>query len=177
MSASRHKARKRKQLEIMHQLIDQCVRNSSDLILRRHCEEQAAALTGGGAAAGNPSCFPLRRSSLGRPQRIIDPPLPPPAALLHRCWSSGRAASRAPAAPLRPACRHPLSPTAPPTQPSTTITNTTCTGPRSQTPPPRPWPSPTPLTFTRSPGLSMRVGVSRKTNAGLPNLFFFGMKN
>lgn len=80
--------------------------------------------------------------------------------MLYRCWSSG-SPSRARAAPLRPACQPPLSPTAPPSQP------TISTGPRSQTQPPRPWPwlNPTPLTFMRSPGLSMRVGVSTRAEA------------
>lgn len=78
-----------------------------------------------------------------------NPPLPS-YRCSYRFWSSG-SPSRA-----RAARQHLYSPTAPPSQP------TTSTGPRSQTPPPRPWPWPnlTPMTFTRSPGLSLRVGVS-----------------
>lgn len=77
------------------------------------------------------------------------------AAVLYRCWSSG-SPSRARAALLRPACRLLLSPTAPPSQ------HTIFTGPRSLSLPPRPWPwqSQTHMTFMRSPGLSLRVGVS-----------------
>lgn len=84
---------------------------------------------------------------------------PPHAAVLYRCWSSG-SPSRARAAPLRPACQPQLSPTAPPSQP------TTSTGPRSQTQPPRPWPwlNQIPMTFMRSPELSMRVGVSTRAD-------------
>lgn len=77
------------------------------------------------------------------------------AAVLCRCWSSG-SSSRARTAPLRPAALLPLSPTAPPSQ------HTIFTWPRSRTQPPRPWhwSNLTPMTFLRSPWLSMRVGVS-----------------
>lgn len=81
------------------------------------------------------------------------PPLPP-YRCSYRFWSSG-SPSRA-----RAARQQPYSPTAPPSHPSTS------TGPRSQTPPPRPrpWPNLTPMTFTRSPGLSLRVGVSTRVH-------------
>lgn len=80
-----------------------------------------------------------------------NPPLPP-YRCPYRFWSSG-SPSRA-----RAARQQPCSPTATPSQPSTS------TGPRAQTPPPRPlpWPNLTPMTFTRSPGLSLRVGVSTR---------------
>lgn len=83
------------------------------------------------------------------------------ATVLYRCWSSG-SPSRARAAQLRPACRLPLSPTTPLSQ------HTTCTGPRCRTQPPRPWPwlNQTPMIFMRSPGLSMRVGVSTRSVCG-----------
>lgn len=81
-----------------------------------------------------------------------------------RCWSSG-SPSRARAAPLRPACRLLLSPTAPPSQ------HTIFTGPQSLTLPPRPWPwqSQIHMTFMRSPGLSLRVGVSTRANTAGEN--------
>jgi len=73
--------------------------------------------------------------------------LPPhAAAVLCRCWSSGS-----------PSCRPQSPPTTPPSQP------TIFTGPRSQTRPSRL--NQTPLTFMRSPGLSMRVGVSTGDDA------------
>lgn len=96
----------------------------------------------------------------GKRQKILTPLLLH-AAVLYRCWSSG-SPSRARAAPLRPACRLPLSPTAPLSQ------HTTFTGPRCRTQPPRPWPwlNQTPMIFMRSPGLSMRVGVSTRAVCG-----------
>lgn len=92
---------------------------------------------------------------------ILTPPHSSPhTAVLYRFWSSG-SPSRARAAQHRPACQPLLSPTAPPSQP------TTSTGPQSQTQPPRPWPWPnqTPMTFMRSPERSMRVGVSTRAQS------------
>lgn len=81
---------------------------------------------------------------------------PPPfiAAVLCRCCSSG-SPSRVRAAPLRPASQPPLPPTTPTSQ------HTIFTGLRSQTP----RPNQTPMTYLRSPGLSMRVGVSTRAVA------------